>query len=88
MVYLSEASNQIFCEFHANVADHPTKPLSFENELLVSKAALYSVEKLLVIVQEQLCFIKSENTEKDMALFELSEDELDSNFDELKLILK
>ena len=88
MVYLSETSNQIFCESHANPTEHPTKPHTFESELSVSKVSLYSIEKLLVIVQEQLCLVKSENTEKDLTLYRRSEDELDSQFDELKLTLK
>ena len=88
LFYLSEASNQIFCEFHANPTEHSTNPHSLESELSVSKAALYSIEKLLVTVQEQLCLVKSENTAKDLNLYKRNENELDSKFNELKINLK
>ena len=59
---MSENDGEIYCDAHANVNEHTTKPLKFKSELSDCKSSLYELEKKLIFVQIQMAFIRNENS--------------------------
>ena len=62
LIYISENDGQIYCDAHANINEHTTKPLKFKSELSDCKSSLYELEKKLIFVQMQMAFIRNENS--------------------------
>ena len=88
MTYLHENSAEIFCEVHANMTEHLTKPHLFENEHTINKLALSDLEKQLVLVQERIWFINSEAVIKNFNLYESKRIDIDWKLDELRNSIK
>ena len=75
----------LYCEEHSNLVD----PLSenqhyFDGELKKDKKTLNSLERLLVVVQEQMEYLISENANKDMVAYNNITEKLEEEYEDLK----
>ena len=61
MVYINEDLNIVYCEYHANPADHHTIPLELDNQLKYIESLLNALEKKWLYAQKQMANIRSEN---------------------------
>ena len=48
MVYINEGLDKIYCEIHANIEDHKTNPLMFEDVLKTNESLLNASERNLL----------------------------------------
>ena len=76
---------ELYCEEHSNLIN----PLSegqhyFDNEIKVNSSILKSLERLLIVVQEQMEYSASNNTNKDFKECKRVKDELDQEYFSLK----
>ena len=56
----------------------------FDDELKKDKSALKSLERLLVVVQEQIEYLTSENDNKDMVAYSNIKEKLEEEYGDLK----
>ena len=79
---------ELYCEEHSNLVDPSSKGQHyFESELKKDRSALKSLERLLVVVQEQMEYLISENINKDMIAYSNIKEMLEVEYGDLKNIL-
>ena len=79
---------ELYCKEHSNFVDPLSEDLhDFKAELRRNKSILKSLEKQLVVVQEQMKYFQSESSNKDMITYNKIKTKLDEEYGNLKNIL-
>ena len=75
----------MYCEEHSNLVGPSSEGQhDFDDELKRDKSALKSLERLLVVVQEQMEYLTSENDNKDMVAYSNIKEKLEEEYVDLK----
>ena len=76
---------ELYCEEHSNFIDSSSEGQHyFESELKKDRKALKSLERLLVVVQEQMEYLIGENSNKDMVAYNKIKEKLEEEYGILK----
>ena len=76
---------ELYCEEHSNSFDHLSEGINYlDAEMKKYKSILESLERLLVVVQEQMEYLVSENVNKDMIEFNSFNLKLYEEYEDLK----
>ena len=76
---------ELYCEEHSNFVDPSSEGQHyFDGELKKDKKALKSLERLLVVIQEQMEYLISENSNKDMIAYSNIKEKLEEEYGNLK----
>ena len=76
---------ELYCEEHSNLVDPSSEGQhDFDAELRKDRSALKSLERLLVVVQEQMEYLISENFNKDMVAYSNIKEKLEEEYGDLK----
>ena len=76
---------ELYCEEHSNLVDPSSEGQhDFDAELRKDKSALKSLERLLVVIQEQMEYLISENANKDMFAYSNIKEKLEEEYGDLK----
>ena len=80
---------ELYCEEHLHLVDPSSEGQQYLNsELNKDRSALKSLERLLVVVQEQMEYLISENANKDMVTYRKIKKKLEEEYGDLKNTLK
>ena len=76
---------QPLCKDHSNLIYSPSKDRhDFEAELRNDSSALFSLQRLIVVVQEQMEYLISENSNKEMVEYSKIKEKLEKEYEDLK----
>ena len=76
---------ELFCEEHAKSINHFTASQHyFDSELKVNRSILFSLERLLIVIQEQMEYLRSVNSNKNMTVYSSIKPRLDEEYENLK----
>ena len=76
---------ELYCEEHSNLIDPSSEGQHyFDGELKKDRKTLKSLERLLVVVQEQMEYLVSENANKDMVAYSSIKEKLEEEYGDLK----
>ena len=76
---------ELYCEEHSNLVDPSSEGQhDFDGELIKDRSALKSLERLLVVVQEQMEYLISENVNKDIVAYSNIKEKLEEEYEDLK----
>ena len=76
---------ELYCEEHSNSVDPSSEGQFYlDSELKKDRKALKSLERLLVVVQEQMEYLNSKNTNKDMVTYTKIKEKLEEEYGDLK----
>ena len=75
----------LYCKEHSNLVDPSSEGQhDFDGELRKDRSTLMSLERLLVVVQEQMEYLISENFNKDMVAYSNIKEKLEEEYEDLK----
>ena len=76
---------ELYCEEHSDLIGPSSEGQHyFDSELKKDRKTLKSLERLLVVVQEQMEYLKSENTNKETAAYSNIKEKLEEEYEDLK----
>ena len=76
---------KLYCEEHSNFVDPSSEGQHyFDGELKKDRKALKSLERLLIVIQEQMEYLMSENSNKDMIAYSNINEKFEEEYEDLK----